>query len=102
VDEMEGVAKKGKKARKGRVAKAGASPSKVRFTLLAFPPSKEADSIPLRFSEFQGSKPASLFGGKAFAYERMIAIYESILDDRREYSIGSVAVAGQVRPSQAP
>jgi hypothetical protein len=44
----------------------------------------------------QNSKPASLFGGKAFAYERLIAIFESILDDRREYSIGSVAVAGQV------
>jgi hypothetical protein len=33
VDELEGVAKKGKKARKGRAVKAGASPSKVRSAI---------------------------------------------------------------------
>ncbi|GAA6000442.1 hypothetical protein JCM10207_008013 [Rhodosporidiobolus poonsookiae] len=72
VDEMEGVAKKGKKARKASARKPGASPSK-------------------------NSKPAALFGGKSFAYERMIAIFEAIVDDRREYAIGSVAIAGQVQ-----
>ncbi|GAA6034864.1 hypothetical protein JCM8097_009338 [Rhodosporidiobolus ruineniae] len=72
VDETEGVAKRGKKARKQRVAKPGASPSK-------------------------NSKPATLYGGKSFPYERMIAIFEAIVDDRREYALGSVAVAGQVQ-----
>ncbi|GAA5976599.1 hypothetical protein JCM11641_001352 [Rhodosporidiobolus odoratus] len=72
VDEMEGVAKKGKKARKASAKKAGASPTK-------------------------GSKPAALYGGKAFAYERMVAIFEAIVDDRREYALGTVAVAGQVQ-----
>ncbi|BGP14333.1 hypothetical protein JCM10213_004461 [Rhodosporidiobolus nylandii] len=72
VDETEGVARKGKKARKQSAKKPGASPSK-------------------------GSKPAALFGGKAFAYERLVAIFEAIVDDRREYCLGSVAIAGQVQ-----
>ncbi|GAA5839895.1 hypothetical protein JCM11251_001241 [Rhodosporidiobolus azoricus] len=70
VDEMEGVAKKGKKTRKG-ARKPGASPSKA-------------------------AKPASLYGGKSFPYERLVAIFEAIVDDRREYTLGSVGVAGQV------
>ncbi|GAA5887289.1 hypothetical protein JCM6882_002477 [Rhodosporidiobolus microsporus] len=71
VDETEGVARKGKKTRKGG-RKPGASPSKA-------------------------AKPASLYGGKSFPYERLVAIFEAIVDDRREYTLGSVGVAGQVQ-----
>ncbi|GAA5948760.1 hypothetical protein JCM21900_005286 [Sporobolomyces salmonicolor] len=72
VDETEGVAKKGKKGRKGR-AKVPGTGGKT------------------------GTLAAALSGGKPFAYERMIAIYESIIDERRDYTVGSVAIGGQVQ-----
>ncbi|BGP23211.1 hypothetical protein JCM10295v2_002105 [Rhodotorula toruloides] len=72
VDELEGVAKKGKKARKASAKKAGQSPTK-------------------------GSASVLLRGGKSFAYERLIAIFESIVDSRLEYALGTTSIAGQVQ-----
>ncbi|BGO90022.1 hypothetical protein NBRC10512_002008 [Rhodotorula toruloides] len=72
VDELEGVAKKGKKARKASAKKAGQSPTK-------------------------GSASVLLRGGKSFAYERLIAIFESIVDLRLEYALGTTSIAGQVQ-----
>ncbi|BGP30512.1 hypothetical protein JCM10296v2_002267 [Rhodotorula toruloides] len=72
VDELEGVAKKGKKARKASAKKAGQSPTK-------------------------GSASVLLRGGKSFAYERLIAIFESIVDSRLEYALGTSSIAGQVQ-----
>ncbi|GAA5880083.1 hypothetical protein JCM1840_000173 [Sporobolomyces johnsonii] len=72
VDETEGVARKGRKGRKGRAKVPGTGGKK-------------------------GTLAAALSGGKPFAYERMIAIYESIIDERRDYTVGSVAIGGQVQ-----
>ncbi|GAA6062628.1 hypothetical protein JCM10212_000290 [Sporobolomyces blumeae] len=75
VDELEGVAKKGKGKRRGRKkAVVGVDPSKKKGSLAAF-----------------------MTGGRAFAYERLLAIYESLVDEKREYTIGTVAIHAQVQ-----
>ncbi|GAA5834925.1 hypothetical protein JCM9279_007148 [Rhodotorula babjevae] len=73
VDETEGVARKGKKAkRKGGGAKAGGKGS----------PKKNA---------------AALTGGKPFALERLVALFDAILDSRLEYALGTPAVLALVQ-----
>ncbi|GAA5991231.1 hypothetical protein JCM5350_005947, partial [Sporobolomyces pararoseus] len=75
VDELEGVAKKGKKSKRGsKKIQAGVSPKKKKGNLAAF-----------------------MSGGKPFAYERLIAIFESILDEQREFAIGSISVHSSVQ-----
>lgn len=44
----------------------------------------------------QAASATSLSGGKSFAYERMLAIFDSIVDSRLEYALGTVAIAAQV------
>ncbi|GAA5921419.1 hypothetical protein JCM3775_003040 [Rhodotorula graminis] len=73
VDETEGVARKGKKAkRKGGGAKAGGKGS----------PKKNA---------------AALSGGKPFALERLVALFDAVLDSRLEYALGTPAVLALVQ-----
>ncbi|GAA5865262.1 hypothetical protein JCM3774_004912 [Rhodotorula dairenensis] len=74
VDDLEGVPKKGKKVKRrgGTAKKMGRSPSKA------------------------AASATSLSGGKAFAYERLVAIFDSIVDSRLEYALGTVAIAAQV------
>ncbi|GAA5933881.1 uncharacterized protein JCM15063_000499 [Sporobolomyces koalae] len=75
VDELEGIARKGKKGKRGATKiQAGVSSSKKKGNLAAF-----------------------MSGGKPFAYERLIAIFESIVDERREFSVGSIAVHQSVQ-----
>ncbi|GAA5946333.1 hypothetical protein JCM3765_000200 [Sporobolomyces pararoseus] len=75
VDELEGVARKGKKSKRGsKKIQAGVSPKKKKGNLAAF-----------------------MSGGKPFAYERLIAIFESILDEQREFAIGSISVHSSVQ-----
>jgi len=37
-------------------------------------------------------------GGKPFPLERLIAIFEAILDSQRSYSIGTTSILSSVRP----
>ncbi|GAA6005157.1 hypothetical protein JCM11491_002597 [Sporobolomyces phaffii] len=75
VDELEGVARKGKKTKRGsKKIQAGVSPKKKKGNLAAF-----------------------MSGGKPFAYERLIAIFESIVDEKREFAIGSISVNSSVQ-----
>ncbi|POY72452.1 hypothetical protein BMF94_4278 [Rhodotorula taiwanensis] len=73
VDELEGAPQKGKKAKRGggSAKKMGRSPSKA-------------------------ASATSLSGGKSFAFERMMAIFDSIVDSRLEYALGTVSIAAQV------
>ncbi|GAA5869029.1 hypothetical protein JCM16303_000340 [Sporobolomyces ruberrimus] len=75
VDELEGVARKGKKGKRGSTKiQAGVSPKKKKGNLAAF-----------------------MSGGKPFAYERLIAIFESIVDEKREFAIGTVSVHSSIQ-----
>ncbi|BGP46493.1 hypothetical protein JCM10450v2_002338 [Rhodotorula kratochvilovae] len=73
VDELEGVAHRGKKKRRGGGARknGGGSPK----------------------------KPAAgaLSGGKPFPLERLLALFEAIVDARLEYALGTPAVLAQVQ-----
>ncbi|GJN87193.1 hypothetical protein Rhopal_000138-T1 [Rhodotorula paludigena] len=50
-----------------------------------------------RKSPKKAARSSALHGGKPFAYERLVALYDSIVDARLEPTLGAPAVAAQVQ-----
>lgn len=48
-------------------------------------------------TRIQAARSSALHGGKPFAYERLVALYDSIVDARLEPTLGAPAVAAQVQ-----
>ncbi|GAA5847190.1 hypothetical protein JCM3766R1_001828 [Sporobolomyces carnicolor] len=77
VDDLDGAssARRGKKSKRGaQKVQPGVSPKKKRGNVAAF-----------------------MSGGKPFAYERLMAIFESIVDEQREFAIGTISVHQSVQ-----